>query len=94
MQLSEIRVFHIGTDYVAAADEESAKKYYVDMVGEEDAACQELEVDEVPRNQWPTMKIVDIDEPGHPTRTFQESIEEMLTWKDQEYPKTLATTEY
>jgi len=90
-----LKVFHICTEYIVAHDEESAKKFYVEMVGADDCTVQEgLEVDEVPSANWPTMKIVDIDEVGHPTQTFQEAIADMLTWSNQEYPKCLASSEY
>jgi hypothetical protein len=93
--VSELRVFHVCTDYIAAYYEESAKKFYIEMVGDDDCTVMEgLEVSEVPSTNWPTMKIVDIDEPGHPTHTFQEAIADMLTWDNQEYPKCLASSEY
>jgi hypothetical protein len=93
--MSELKVFQICTDFIVARDEESAKRFYVEMVGEDDCTVQDgLEVSEVPNDKWSTMKIVDMDEPGHPTQTFQEAIDDMLTWDNQEYPKCLASTEY
>lgn len=90
MELNEVRVFHVDTEFIVAADEDSAVKFYRE-IGDD---LPPEDVDEVPRDKWPTMKIVDIDEVGHPEHTFQESIEDMLTWSNQEYPKILASSEY
>jgi len=93
----KLKIFHVATDFVVAKDEKSAVEYYLEMVGDDDPAFIEEvkgDVSEVPEEKWPTLTIVDIDEPGHPTQTFREAFDDMLTWKNQEYPKTLATSEY
>ncbi len=68
MTLKEIKVFQVDTEFIAATDEASAVKYYTEIVGEGDESLQDLEVDEIPREKWPEMKIVDMDEVGHPKR--------------------------
>ena len=95
--MSNLKIFHVATDFIVALDAESAKKFYLEMIGETDPDFIEEvegEVEEVPKEEWATMTIVDIDEPGHPTQTFQQAFDDMLTWENQEYPRVLASSEY
>jgi hypothetical protein len=64
------------------------------MVGADDASIEEMDTSEVPEERWEIMKIVDCDTTGHPEQTFREALNDMLTWENQEYPKTLASSEY
>ena len=92
-QMSELKIFQVCCDFIVAESAEAAEKFYIAMVGESDPSVKEMDTEEVPREDWASMKIVDVDEPGHPTKTFQEAFDDMLTWKNQEYPKVIASTE-
>jgi hypothetical protein len=92
--VSELRIFHVATDFIVARTQEEAEKYYIELVGEYDVSVEEMDTEEVPREKWNTMKIVDPDTEGHPEQSFREAFDDMLTWDNQEYPKILASSEY
>jgi hypothetical protein len=92
-----LKIFHVATDFIVATNAEEAKKFYIEMTGETDPGFLEeieSEIEEVPRDRWASMEIVDIDEPGQPKHTFQQAFDDMMTWPNQEYPKVIATSEY
>jgi hypothetical protein len=90
----KLRIFHVATDFIVARDQAEAEKYYIEMVGADDASVEEMDTSEVPEERWDTMKVVDCDTVGHPEQTFRELFNDMQTWDDQKYPKTLASSEY
>ena len=97
MSTKDLHIFHVATDYIVAEDAESAKKFYLEMIGDNDPAFAEEvdgEVEEVPEVRWDCMTIVDIDEPGHPEQTFRQAFNEVLMRKSQEFPCTITSSEY
>jgi hypothetical protein len=91
----DLHIFRVETDFIAASNKGSAVDYYIEMIGEPERREEiESDVEEIPRDEWTVRKVVDIDESGHPEHTFQELVVNILTFKNQEYPTTIASTEY
>ena len=92
--MSELHIYHVATEFLMAHSQKEAEQYYVETVGQDDASTEEMDTEEVPEEKWDSLKIVDIDEVGHPEETFREAFNKCLAMENQEYPKILASTEY
>jgi len=92
--MSELKIFHVATDFIVAHSQQEAEQYYIELVGPDDISVEEMDTEEVPCERWAKMEIVDIDTAGHPVQTFQQAFDDMLTWENQEYPKVIASSEY
>ena len=75
-----LKIFEVDeAEWYAAESAEAAQAEYFRTVGEEEAARVREEFGapiEVPEELWDKKEIVEIDEPGHPTYTFRQALEQ------------------
>lgn len=94
--MAELHVFQVtNSDWWAAEHADDAVKGYREMVGD-DVADEDIADFGLPEmmndEQLDRMKIVEIDEPGHPTHTFRQALKEVED--SGVWPAFIATTEY